>query len=201
MIDFIPGVGAGSLLRSELLADDRSTRIGAIHQIDYGQAVVLTHDRWKFDAGGIPQFSFLLATAQDASDPRIDDDEVLLLRVAGTAPLSLDRDLHAVREESLRTALSNSQDLSPSIVLDADLGPFTKNRVSFTGVRCKILGTFYEDDVDGQKVLEFGADVENFYATSTYRALKSIGDGLATIASYLKPTGRPRRLHLVTIVA
>ncbi|MFJ1595427.1 hypothetical protein [Streptomyces sp. NPDC088261] len=53
-------------------------------------------------------------------------------------------------------------------MLDAELDPFTKNRVSFTGVRCKILGTFYEDDVDGQKVLEFGADVDNFYATSTY---------------------------------
>jgi hypothetical protein len=191
MNEFIPGVGAGSLLRSELLADGRSTRIGAIHQIDYGQAVVLTHDRWKFDAGGIPQFSFLLATAQDVNDPRVDDDEVLLLRVEGTAPLSLERDLHAVREESLRTALSNNQDPAPSAVLDEELDPFTKNRVSFTGVRCKILGTFYEDDVDGQKVLEFGADVDNFYATSTYRVLKPIGDGLATVASYLKPTGRP----------
>ncbi|WP_190394328.1 helicase HerA domain-containing protein [Nocardiopsis quinghaiensis] len=191
MTELIPGVGAGSLLRSELLADGRSMRIGAIHQIDYGQAVVLTHDRWKFDAGGIPQFSFLLATAQDVNDPHVDDDEVLLLRVEGTAPLSLERDLHAVREESLRTALSNNQDPSPSVVLDAELDPFTKNRVSFTGVRCKILGTFYEDDVDGQKVLEFGADVDNFYATSTYRVLKPIGKGLATIASYLKPTGRP----------
>ncbi|MCD0452569.1 DUF87 domain-containing protein [Actinocorallia sp. API 0066] len=191
MTEFIPGVGAGSLLRSELLADGRSTRVGAIHQIDYGQAVVLTHDRWKFDAGGIPQFSFLLATAQDVDDPRLDDDEVLLLRVEGTAPLALERDLHAVREESLRTALSNNQDPSPSVVLDAELDPFTKNRVSFTGVRCKILGTFYEDDVDGEKVLEFGADVDNFYATSTYRVLKPIGGGLATIASYLKPTGRP----------
>ncbi|SHH07998.1 helicase HerA domain-containing protein [Streptoalloteichus hindustanus] len=191
MTELIPGVGAGSLLRSELLADGRSTRIGAIHQIDYGHAVVLTHDRWKFDAGGIPQFSFLLATAQDVNDPRVDDDEVLLLRVEGTAPLSLERDLHAVREESLRTALSNNQDPSPSAVLDAELDPVTKNRVSFTGVRCKILGTFYEDDVDGQKVLEFGADVDNFYATSTYRVLKPISDGLATIASYLKPTGRP----------
>lgn len=191
MTELIPGIGAGSLLRSELLAHGRSTRIGAIHQIDYSQAVVLTHDRWKFDAGGIPQFSFLLATAQDVNDPHVDDDEVLLLRVEGTAPLSLERDLHAVREESLRTALSNNQDPSPSVVLDAELDPFTKNRVSFTGVRCKILGTFYEDDVDGQRVLEFGADVDNFYATSTYRVLKPVSEGLATIASYLKPTGRP----------
>jgi hypothetical protein len=191
MTDLFPSVGAGSLLRSQLLADDRSTRIGAIYRIDYGEAVVLTHDRWKFDAGGIPQFSFLVATAQDINTPQVDDDEVLLLRVEGTSPLSLETDLHAVREESLRAALSSQRDPSPSVVLDAEMDPFTKNRVSFTGLRCKVLGTFYEDDVDGQKVLEFGADVDNFYATSTYRVLKPIGEGLSTIASYLKPTGRP----------
>lgn len=191
MVELIPGVGAGSLLQSQLLADDRSTRIGAVHRIDYSEAIVLTHDRWKFDAGGIPQYSFLLATAQDINTPQVDDDEVLLLRVEGTSPLSMESDLHAVREESLRTALSNNQDLSPSVVLDAALDPFTKNRVSFTGLRCRILGTFYEDEIDGQKVLEFGADVDNFYATSTYRVLKPIGEGLATIASYLKPTGQP----------
>jgi hypothetical protein len=103
----------------------------------------------------------------------------------------MESDLHAVREESLRSALSRTQDPAPSVVLDVDMDPFTKNRVSFTGLRCKILGTFYEDDVDGQKVLEFGADVDNFYATSTYRVLKPTGEGLSTIASYLKPTGRP----------
>ena len=194
MTDLIPGVGAGSLLNSQLLAEDRSTRIGAVYRIDYGEAIVLTHDRWKADAGGIPQYSFLLATAQDINTPQVDDDEVLLLRVEGTSPLSMESDLHAVREESLRTALSNNQDPSPLVVLDVDMDPFTKNRVSFTGLRCKILGTFYEDDVDGQKVLEFGADVDNFYATSTYRVLKPVGEGLSTIASYLKPTGRPVEL-------
>lgn len=72
-----------------------------------------------------------------------------------------------------------------------DLDPFTKNRASFTGLRCRILGTFYEDDVDGTRRLEFGADVDNFYATSTYRVLKPVGVGLSTIASYLKPAPHP----------
>lgn len=58
MAELIPGVGAGSLLRSELLADDRSTRIGAVYRLDYNEATVLTHDRWKFEAGGIPNFRF-----------------------------------------------------------------------------------------------------------------------------------------------
>ena len=191
MTQLFPGVGAGTLLHSLLLADDRSTRIGAVYRIDYGEAIVLTHDRWKFDAGGIPQYSFLLATAQNISAPQVDDDEVLLLRVEGTSSLSMEGDLHAVREESLRSALSSNPDHSPSAVLDVEMDAFTRNRVSFTGLRCRILGTFYEDDVDGQKVLEFGADVDNFYATSTYRVLKPMGEGLATVASYLKPTGRP----------
>ena len=95
MTELIPGVGAGSLLYSQLLADDRSTRIGAVYRIDYGEAIVLTHDKWKFDAGGIPQYSFLLATAQDINTPQVDDDEVLLLRVEGTAPLPSVRRLHA----------------------------------------------------------------------------------------------------------
>ena len=71
--DLIPGVGAGTLLESTLLADDRSVRIGAIHRLDYGEAIVLTHDRWKFDAGGIPQFAFLLATARDIATTGRDD--------------------------------------------------------------------------------------------------------------------------------
>jgi hypothetical protein len=80
MTELIPGVGAGSLLHSQLLADDRSTRIGAVYRIDYGEVIVLTNDKWKFDADGIPQYSFLLAMAQDINTPQIDDDEVLLLR-------------------------------------------------------------------------------------------------------------------------
>ena len=186
----IPGVGAGTLLESELLADDRSMRIGAIYRLDYHEAIVLTHDRWKFDAGGIPQYAFLLATARDVDSESHDDDEVLLLRVQGTAPLAMESDLHAVREEALRSALSRNENPAPSSILDVELDPFTRNRVSFTGLRCRVLGTFYEDDVDGTKRLEFGADVDNFYASSTYRVLKPLGDGLSTIASYLKPTGR-----------
>jgi hypothetical protein len=192
MTELIPGVGRGSKLEAVLLNDKNAIRIGAVHRIDYHEAVVLTHDRWKRDAGGIPQFSFLLATARDVAATDPDDDEVLLLRVDGTASLSMEADLHAVREESLRTALSESNDPSPGVVLDMHLDPFTKNRISFTGLRCKILGTFYEDVVEGTTFLQFGADVDNFYATATYRVLKPVGAGLEAIASFLKPSpGRP----------
>ena len=191
MSDLIPNVGAGTLLEQTLLADDRAVRVGAIQALDYDRAVVITHDKWKEGVGGIPQYAFLLATAREIGSGGGDDDEVLLLRVEGTAPLSLERDLQAVREEALRDALSKKQDPSPSVILDVDLDPFTKNRVSFTGLDCRIIGTFYEDGQDGKVVLEFGHDVDNFYATATYRVFKPVGDGLSAIASYIKPTDEP----------
>jgi hypothetical protein len=191
MPDLIPNVGVGTLLERTLLADDRAVRVGAIQTMDYDRAVVITHDRWKEDVGGIPQHAFLLATAREIGSGGGDDDEVLLLRVEGTAPLSLERDLLAVREEALREGLSKKQDPSPSAILDVDMDPFTRNRVSFTGLDCRIIGTFYEDRRDGAVVLEFGHDVDNFYATATYRVFKPVGDGLSAIASYIKPTDDP----------
>ncbi|MBB5082175.1 helicase HerA domain-containing protein [Nonomuraea endophytica] len=191
MADLIPNVGSGTLLERVLLADDRAIRIGAIHQLDYDRAVVITHDRWKSEVGGIPQYAFLLATAREVGNGGGDDDEVLLLRVEGTAPLALERDQLAVREEALREALSKKHDPSPSAILDVDLDPFTKNRVSFTGLDCRIIGTFYEDVRDGRQVLDFGHDVDNFYATATYRVFKPVGDGLSALVSFIKPTEDP----------
>lgn len=186
--DLIPNVGVGTLLERVLLADDRAVRIGAVQRIDYNRAIVLTHDRWKAETGGIPQFSFLLATAREIGAAAGDDDEILLLRVEGTAPLALEADVQGVREEALRDALSRYENPSPAVVFDLDLDPFTRNRVSFTGLDCRILGTFYEDVRDGKLCLEFGHDVDNFYATATYRVLKPIGQGLSAIASFIKPT-------------
>ena len=65
-----------------------------------------------------------------------DDEEVLLLRVEGTCQLSLERDLQAVREEALRDALSQKEDLAdghPGLEIDL----FTKKRISFTGLECR----------------------------------------------------------------
>lgn len=195
MSNLVPGVGPGRLLQSELIANDRCISIGAVHRLDFREAIVLTHDRWKQQAGGIPQHSFLLATAFNPDTTGgDDDDEVLLLRVEGIAPLSLEADLHAVREEALRTALSQETGATPSNVLDVQLDPFTKNRVQFTGLRCRILGTFYEDQHDGRRELCFGADVDNFYATSAYRVLKPFGAGLSAIASFQQTDAADRQL-------
>src|SRR6266699_3610191 len=154
MSDLIPNVGAGTLIEQTLLADDRAVRGGPYQNLDYDRAVVITHDKWKEEVGGIPEYAFLLATAREIGSGCGDDDEALLLRVEGTAPLSLERDLQAVREEALRDAMSKKQDPSPSVILDVEMDPFTKNRVSFTGLDWRIIGTFYEDGRAGKVVME-----------------------------------------------
>ena len=46
MSDLIPNVGVGALLERTLLADDRAVRVGALQNLDYDRAVMITHDKW-----------------------------------------------------------------------------------------------------------------------------------------------------------
>lgn len=201
VVELVPGVGRGSLLQRELLSPSRAIEVGGVYRMDYERALVLTADRWKADAGGIPPFCFLLATARDVSGRKVtdpDDDEVLLLRVEGVANLAMERDLLAVREEALRQALVSGRAPTTEEVLGLD--PYTRERISFTGLDCRILGTFYEDQINGETVLDWGHDVDNFYATATYRVYKPVGDGLSFIASYLKPAGHEIRRVRIGVV-
>jgi hypothetical protein len=196
----VHGAVRNALLEQTLLAYNRAIRIGAIQVIDYRRAIVITNDRWKEEAGGIPQHTFLLAFAREVGSNGEDDDEVLLLRVDGSAPLSSERDLQGAREEALRDALSKRQDPSPSAILNVETDSFARNRALFTGLECRIIGTFYEENKDGITVLEFGHDVDNFYATATYEVFKPIGDGLSSIVSYIKPTDGPTEMMRIGAV-
>jgi hypothetical protein len=181
-------VGAGSLLQSDLLDEKWVQEVGGIYQLDFDTALVLTADIWKHEAGGVPPFCFLLATAQrrDPESDAVDDDEVLLLRVDSVASLAQERDLLAVREEALREALVAGRSADVSEVMFG-LDPYTRERISFTGLQCSILGTFYEDRSDGTARLAWGSDIDNFYASSTYRVYKPHGEVLSRIASYARP--------------
>ena len=67
--------------------------VGWVYQMDYEQALILTHDAWKLRAKGVPLHCFLVATAgaKKADATR----EILLLRVTG--PMALPHDDEAVR--------------------------------------------------------------------------------------------------------
>ncbi|MFG1925613.1 ATP-binding protein [Cryptosporangium sp. NPDC048952] len=183
-----------SVLHAQLLSGAK--QVGGIYHLDFQDALVSTDDRWKVDAGGIPQHAFLLATVMpldSAADP--EDEEVLLLRVDDTCQLPRQAELVEVREFTMRQMLTDGN-------LTVDV--LTQQEMQRSGLKCKILGTFYQRDLhDGRSLLEFGADVDNIYSASRYRVYKPTPASLATIVSYpaitedeLRTGDRPHLLQI-----
>lgn len=145
--------------------------VGRPYYLDFDKAYLLITDAWKERVGGIPQGTFLLAFYENEHD---DVDECLLLRALRPAKLPTDNDVIASMVEyykdNLKTSGSGSQ-----------LDDFTKYTFSFSGLECRILGTFYRDK-DGKT--QFGADVENFYSAHNYAAYKPVRTVLEQIVNY-----------------
>jgi Helicase HerA, central domain len=168
-----------SLLHTELLAGAK--QVGGIYQLDFQTAMISTDDRWKAEAGGIPQHSFLLATVMPLGAPADpEDEEVLLLRVDDTCQLPRQAELVEVREFAMRQMLTESN-------LTVDV--LTQQEMQRSGLQCRILGTFYQTDLPtGKSFLDFGADIDNLYAASRYRVYKPSPEALAIVASYPQVT-------------
>lgn len=68
----------------------------------------------------------------------------------------------------------------------SQLDDFTKYTFSFSGLECRILGTFFRDS-NGK--IQFGADVENYYSAHNYVAYKPVGDILEQIVNFRDGNG------------
>jgi hypothetical protein len=132
--------------------------VGRPFYLDYDRANLLVADAWKNRAKGLPQGAFLLAYYENEDQV----SEALLLRVLRPTKLPTDNDVISSMieyyKDNLRTAGRQSQ-----------LDDFTRYEFSFSGLECRILGTFYKDAGDHTR---FGADVENFYSSHNYSVIK-----------------------------
>ncbi|MBU4535278.1 MAG: DUF87 domain-containing protein [Euryarchaeota archaeon] len=143
--------------------------VGRPFYVDYDKTLVLVADYWKNNVGGIPQGSLLLAFYENVDNV----SEALLLRALSPSRLPTDNEIVSSMVEyykdNLKTAGSNNQ-----------LDEYTRYEFSFSGLECRILGTFYLDEND-QCV--FGADVENFYSAHNYNVYKPQGKILEYIVN------------------
>lgn len=110
--------------------------IGRPYYLDFDKAYLLITDAWKEKVGGIPQGTFLLAFYENEND---DVDECLLLRAIKPAKLPTDNDVIASMVEYYKDNLKTSGKKN-------QLDEFTKYTFSFSGLECRILGTFYRDE-------------------------------------------------------
>lgn len=180
-----------SNLMDEMALDDQAMRpiiedsdlIGGVYYMNYDECVIVSNDKWKDEAGGVPRHSYLLATATDWDNPeefKEEDAYAILLRATGPEKLPAEDDLMKVREEAMRRKVTNDTAVDSSQVPGTSeeiMDVLTKNEIQFSGINAKILGTAYEDD-DG---IEFGSDVETFYSSARYKVYKPNARALSEI--------------------
>jgi hypothetical protein len=190
----------------ELLA--HADRVGAVYrQVGFTEALVITNDEFVRQAHGIPLHAFLIASTADLADParsgqtHPDDEELVLLRVIGNAPVPQEGDLELMRAAAgidLVIEAARPEPRSREVMID----PLTEERMQTAGLRCAILGTFYDDDTSTGPQLAFGSDIDNVYAASRLWVYKPYGQSLETIVSYMAEHNgdEPRRTFTIGTV-
>src|SRR6266849_106126 len=144
--------------------------VGRPFYLDYERSYILIADAWKQKAKGIPQGSFLLAYYENEANV----EEALLLRVLGPTKLPTDADVISSMVEYYKDNLKTNG-------ASSQLDTFTRYEFSFSGLECRVLGSFYHDD---RERTCFGADVENFYSAHNYSVVKPHPEVLAAIVNF-----------------
>jgi DNA helicase HerA-like ATPase len=165
-----------------------SAYVGEVYSLGYNDALVQIHDYHRGQVGGIPALSFLVATRiinLDAFNPSHEDASVVLLRVLDQADLPN-------AEEALRVRVESAQRVSGDSTRTWDdkdiMDPITHQLLSYAGVRCRVLGTFYVGDIgNGRYALTFGSDLSNYYPNRGLKVYKPRGAALSAIVNYRDP--------------
>lgn len=156
---------------------DRETFVGRPFYFDYETVKVLVNDKWKHRAGGIPAGTFLLCSY----DSEAGVEEMVLTRVIGPTALPTDSEIVASMVEHYK------EDQPPGTGAGKALDSFTRYEFMFSGLECRVLGTYYRQD---DKIV-FGADVENFYSAHNYSVYKPRGKVLEYIVNFREGDGIP----------
>jgi DNA helicase HerA-like ATPase len=170
----------GSLVQTEQY-------VGEVFSLSYEKALVLIHDFHRQKVGGIPGLSFLIATrlspGQDI-DYSKEDSCIILLRVLDSAPLPNEMEAQRIRVE---TAEAVSGEIDKHWDHRDSMDPHTHHYLSFAGISCRVIGTFYLDQDplrEGNLILRFGGDMSNYYPNRGLKVYKPNGRALGTIVNY-----------------
>jgi hypothetical protein len=191
-----------------------SQYVGDVYSLGYESALVLIHDFHRKKVGGIPSLSFLIATrispqqldnehtgGDYALDYKAEDTSIVLLRVMDAAPLPNDAEALRVRVETAqRVSGETGTHWDGSQSMDAS----TANLLSFAGVKCRVIGTFFLDTAPEGSAdslqLRFGSDISNYYPNRGLKVYKPNGDALKRIVNYRDPDRSDQRTQQSVMV-
>ena len=171
-------------------------------------ATLASYDHHRWELGGIPAFSFLLAFPKDT------DGAILLLRLVGSTALRQDMVKetlvqhyqsipapHAVAQttpiqspanenEAAGKESGDDQTDNPNVALEDllnnGLDAHTHSFLSFGGYICQVLGSLYTTLENGQPKATFGADIEYLPAACIYTVSMPTCEVLAGIIKTVK---------------
>lgn len=161
--------------------------VGYVYQMNFNEAFVLTNDSWKIKVAGIPHNSFLIATSFNLVDcnntPKI-DREMILLRVLNSVALPNDLDM-------LKTKIDFNQQKT-SLYDENSFDPITQNELQFSGLKCRILGTFYLDEKNS---IVLGSDIENYMSSTKLKVFRPRGKSLQLIVNHVNENIRQKAIE------
>lgn len=161
--------------------------VGDVYALEYDTALVQIHDHHRQRVGGIPSLSFLLASRLQPGadfDPNEEDSAIILLRVLNAAPLPNAPEAERIRVETAQRVSGETVHWDDVSAMD----PTTANILSFAGVKCRVIGTFYLDYLQNDPTksfgLRFGSDISNYYPNRGLKVYKPNGEALQQIVNY-----------------
>jgi len=143
--------------------------VGHPFSLDYFKSNILICDDDKKRVNGIAQGTFLLAFYDNEETV----EEAVLLRALNPAKLPTD-------SSNISSMIEYYKDNLPTSGKDSKLDNYTQYEFSFSGLECRVLGTFYRNQ---KGKVEFGADLENFYSAHHYSVYKVNNDVLGYIVN------------------
>ncbi|OLE51850.1 MAG: hypothetical protein AUG51_20980 [Acidobacteria bacterium 13_1_20CM_3_53_8] len=162
--------------------------VGDVYSLGYESASVQIHDFYRRRVGGIPSLCFLVATRispeAEEFDYQREDSSVILLRVMDSTSLPGDVEAERVRVEiAQKVAGEANVHWDDSANMDAT----THHVLSFAGIKCRVIGTFFVDKSErlDNLALRFGSDISNYYPNQGLKVYKPNREALATIVNYL----------------
>ncbi len=181
LIDKTAGPSGAASLLSDLIEPE--AYVGEVYSLGYEEALVQIQDADRQRVGGIPALSFLAATRINPKknfDINSEDASVILLRVMDRGEMPSDEEFTRLRLAGAKRVSGDFESLWDD---EAIVDPILRKVLSYTGVRCRVMGTFYIE----QERLVFGSDLSNYYPNSALKVFKLRGKPLEKVVNYRHP--------------
>lgn len=131
---------------------DKMRFVGYVLDLGYDTAKIITSDPYKLAVGGIPRGSFLIMTPTNAGNTPL---HFTLLRVTGVSPTPLSSQVQQTYFELHKKSMP-------------ELDIWTQGELQWGALNCDVLGMFYADPAEMQK-LAFSGDVNNVVSAHRYK--------------------------------